>query len=89
MVKLSEMKNIEEYKISIQQWPWWLEDVPVHLQPEELCKIAVTKDGRTLEYVYNKLKTEKICKLAVQQNGLALHIIFVENYIKLHRYNKL
>ena len=59
MVKLSEMKNIEEYyeyyKIAIQKSPSWLEDVPDHLQTDELCKIAVTKDGRTLEYVYNKL----------------------------------
>jgi hypothetical protein len=68
MEKLSEMKNIEE-------WPLWLEDVPDYLQTDELCKIAVQQDGCTLEYVYNKLKTEEICKLAVRQNGLALQFM--------------
>ena len=40
---------------------------------EEICKLAVQKNGKTLQYVVNQ--TEEICKLAVQQNGLVLEYV--------------
>ena len=42
-------------------------------QTEELCKLAVSRDGCVLEYVQKQ--TEEICKLAVSQNGYAVRYV--------------
>ena len=77
MPKLSEMKNIEEYyeyyKIAIQKSPSWLEDVPDHLQTDELCKIAVKQNGVALLHVY--IQTDEICKLAVSEYWHAFNYV--------------
>lgn len=50
------------------------------VQTEELCKLAVKRNGEALEYVKDEFQTEEICKLAVTENGLALQ--FVKNKTK-------
>jgi hypothetical protein len=40
---------------------------------EEICKLAVQKDGNALRYVINQ--TIEICKLAFQQNYNALKYV--------------
>jgi hypothetical protein len=50
------------------------------VQTEQLCKLAVTRYGKALEYVKDEFQTEEICKLAVEENGLALQ--FVKNKTK-------
>ena len=61
MVKLSEMKNIEEYheyyKSEVQLFPSNLQDMIEHLQTEEICKLAVQRCGYSLEYVKEEYKT--------------------------------
>jgi len=44
-------------------------------QTDELCKLAVQRNGCALGFVKNQ--TDEICKLAVQQDGYALG--FVKN----------
>lgn len=39
----------------------------VKIQTEEICKIAVKKDGNMINYV--KYQTEEICKLAIKKFG--------------------
>ena len=49
--------------------------VPVRRRTDELCRIAVAKNGQALEYVPRDLCTEEICRMAVAQNGLALQYV--------------
>ncbi|RLC08767.1 MAG: hypothetical protein DRI57_23405, partial [Deltaproteobacteria bacterium] len=41
----------------------------------EICKLAVTQNGNSIEYVPDSLKTEEICKLAVTQNGYSIKYV--------------
>jgi hypothetical protein len=50
----------------------------VKKQTEEICKLAVQKDGYLLRFVKPKLMTEEICKLAVQQNSEALKFVKIK-----------
>jgi hypothetical protein len=47
-------------------------------QTNELCEIAVEKDGMALQYVTNQ--NDKICEIAVKQNGLALQFVKNKKY---------
>ena len=50
----------------------------IKFQTDELCEMAVEKDGMSLEFVINQ--TDKICEKAVKQNGLALQFVKNKNY---------
>ena len=52
-----------------------LEDVPVQLRTEELCRLAVSNDGWALRYVPEELRTEELCRVAVSNNGKALEYV--------------
>ena len=41
----------------------------------ELCELAVTQDGRALEYVPKEIRSERICLAAVTQDGRALEYV--------------
>ena len=47
-------------------------------QTNELCELAVSLDGSTLEYVVNQ--TEKICEIAVMEYGFALRHVKNQTY---------
>jgi len=53
--------------------PWALQDI--ENKTPELCKIAVSGEGMTYQFVPEKLRTLELKKLAVSQNGLALAAI--------------
>jgi galactose-1-phosphate uridylyltransferase len=42
---------------------------------EEMCKLAVKRNGLYLQYVKPKVMNEEICKLAVNKNGLSLQYV--------------
>jgi hypothetical protein len=69
---LSYDANYEDYKNALEQGELELYNVPEELRTPELCKIAVSKNGKALEYVPEELKTPEICKIAVSQNGMVL-----------------
>lgn len=48
----------------------------IHMQTEDICEVAVKRNGLLLEFVNNK--TENLCELAVFQNGLALEFVDVQ-----------
>jgi uncharacterized protein YkuJ len=54
---------------------------------EEICKLAVYKNGLVLAYVKEEFQTEEICKLAVYQNSDAIQfnkMDLVYNMLKNH-----
>ena len=56
-------------------------------QTEEICKVAVQKDGMSLLFVKPEFMTEEICKLAVQQDPGAFQ--FVKDELKTEEICKL
>ena len=49
--------------------------MPTTPRYEELCRIAVSKNGYALQYVPENLRTEEICKIAVSKNWYALKFV--------------
>ena len=45
------------------------------VQTEELCKLAVKRNGEALEFVKDEFQTEEICELAVNEKGIALKFV--------------
>lgn len=54
------------YKLLICHDSSMLKHLDSKQQTDELCKLAITKDYKSLQYVINQ--TEELCKLAINQN---------------------
>jgi hypothetical protein len=53
----------------------WLNDlrlVPENCMTEDICKLAVKKNGLALQFIPEHLIIEELCELAIQQNGWSL-----------------
>ena len=53
--------------------PFNIKLIPISEQTEELCEMAVRRDGSTLQYIENQ--TENICKYAIMENPYALRYV--------------
>jgi hypothetical protein len=67
---LPDTSTYEKCKTLIEECPFNVMFISDKMLTEELCKLAVHKNGYALQYI--KEQTEEICKLAVQQYGSAL-----------------
>ena len=67
---LPDTSTYDKCKALINKNPFNIIFISDEMLSDELCKLAVRKNGLSLEYVDNQ--TEEICKLAVQQDGYSL-----------------
>lgn len=65
--------SYDQVKESIKDNPFYLRYV--HNKTDELCKIALEKNGNAIKYV--PVQTDELCKIAVQTSGTS--IIYVIN----------
>ena len=52
--------------MKVKQLRLALEDAPEFLKNLDLCTLAVTQNGRTLQFVPDSLKSLELCTLAVK-----------------------
>ena len=69
-------KTYEEWKEFVKRNRYdALEFVPDEFMTEEICKVAVKRNGLALEFVPKDFLTEELCKIAVEDDGRALEFV--------------
>jgi len=72
VIKCGLVNEYELYYKLIANRAYCLNEIPKNILNEEICSLAVEKEGLDLRYVPDELKSEEICRKAVKNNRNAI-----------------